>query len=195
MIAQISLRSITGEAHLHLFWYYDRIFIKPLPEYLLLHRFWTQHFLPKKGEEWIRLQKAARGYLRTYLYLIIHESDFRIAQRLQLVPKQATWETFCTFTAGFKCIDDQKVSRRYAYGEIRLTRLNFYTKIFLGRFHYHIINAQYRAYFNQFYGPLMFAFGNLTIILSAMQVFLSYEQLDPHAQKTLRSRMCQGFSI
>ena len=41
----------------------------------------------------------------------------------------------------------------------------------------------------------MFAFGNLTIILSATQVFLSYEQLDPHVQKTLRSRMCQGFSI
>ena len=40
---------ITEEAHLHLVWHYDRIFIKPLPEYLLSHWFWTQHFLPEKG--------------------------------------------------------------------------------------------------------------------------------------------------
>lgn len=71
------------------------------------------------------------------------------------------------------------IAGRCAYREIRLTRLSFYTEIFLGRFHYHIINAQYGAYFAQFYAPLIFAFGNLTIILSVMQNFLSYRQLDP----------------
>src|SRR5579862_755325 len=73
---------ITEEPRLHLIWYYDRIFLKPLPKYLLSHRFWTEYLLATTsplGDERETIRRAALGYLRTYFYLIRYESDFRVA--------------------------------------------------------------------------------------------------------------------
>ncbi|KAJ5976547.1 hypothetical protein N7481_010254 [Penicillium waksmanii] len=94
-----------------------------------------------------RLRKAALGYLRTYFYLIQYESDLRIAQdpALFLVPTEVTWRRFCQFTDNFKDITDNEVSGRYHYGEIRLTRLNYYAPVLFGKSHYKSMNNQYRA--------------------------------------------------
>jgi hypothetical protein len=167
---------ITEDPRLHLIWIDDRIFLKPLPRYLVCHSFWQNHLsnLSRHGDI-LNLRKAALGYLRTYLYLIQHESDLRIAQdpALGLVSKEVTWSQFCNFTANLNDITDDEVSGRYRYGEIRLTRLNYYAPILLGRTRYQRVGYQYRAYFARIQGPILCAFAFLSILLNCMQVNLA----------------------
>src|SRR5208282_4898449 len=65
---------ITERPDLHLVWYYDRIFIKPIPLCLLNYEFYSNHLL--KAPDGARFCADANGFLRTYASLIIHESDF-----------------------------------------------------------------------------------------------------------------------
>ena len=81
------------------------------------------------------------------------------------------------FSSTFQDIESDLVSERYHYGELRLTRLNLYAKIWLGKFYYERVHGQYGTFFARFYGPLLFIFGILSIILSAMQVELGAETL------------------
>jgi hypothetical protein len=83
---------VTEEARLHLVWIHDRIFIKPIPRYILSYGFW-EAYLDRRpaslNDEQSNLYAAATGFLRTYRYLIRHESDFHITQQdgLRLIPK------------------------------------------------------------------------------------------------------------
>lgn len=119
---------ISEDPRLHLVWHRTRIFIKPLPAYLLSHDFWKAHLDPKANE---RLFKAACGLMRTYFYLVQYESDFRIAERpdLRLLPGCNSFEEFCSFSSDFQSILDSSVSQRYSFGELRLSRLNMYSKV------------------------------------------------------------------
>ncbi|KAL8789667.1 MAG: hypothetical protein Q9195_006720 [Heterodermia aff. obscurata] len=198
---------LTEDPRLHLVWYHDRIFVKPLPTYLLSYSFWERYLCndnaataaaasPFQATERQRLANAARGLLRTYFYLIRHESDFRIAQHeeLQLVPKDVTWERFCDFSTAFNEIWDQDVAERYHYGELRLSRLNYLVKLFLIGRDYQEVNWQYSEYFARYYGPLLFVFGVLSVLLSAMQVGLAVEQLQSH-HWTAMYRVYRWFSV
>ncbi|EFW19762.1 hypothetical protein D8B26_007944 [Coccidioides posadasii str. Silveira] len=176
---------VTEDPKLHLVWIRDRIFVKPLPRYLTSYNFWRRYL----GNEavctpWSRyssVRKAALGYLRTYFYLVRSESDFYVAQdpTLHLVPKAITWEQFCSFTTNLGGISNQDVSERYAYGEIRLTRLNFYAPFLLGKSHFQRVEYQYSEYFARFYGPTLFLIGVASVVLSALQVALAVQQVDP----------------
>ncbi|TEY64681.1 hypothetical protein BOTCAL_0144g00170 [Botryotinia calthae] len=189
---------VTEDPRLHLVWYHDRIFIKPLPKYILSHYFWELYLCTNRhsSPEHVTLQKAVLGYLRTYIHLIQHESDFRIAvdDKLQLIPPDITFLKFCDFTASLEHLLDVDVAGRYAYGEIRLTRLNLYSKILLQKFSFHRVQAQYSDYFASFYGPLLFVFAILSVVLSAMQVSTA---IDLTATKQWESfgQFCQWFSI
>jgi hypothetical protein len=138
------------------------------------------------------LRKAALGYLRTYLYLIQHESDLRVAQdpALCLVPKEVTWPQFCQFTARFNDITENEVSGRYHYGEIRLTRLNYYAPILLGKSHYQRENYQYRAYFARIQGPLISTFAFFSIVLNCMQVSFAASTSDDKYSSALLVAGC-----
>lgn len=169
---------ITEEPRLHLVWIYNRIFIKPLPRYLLCHIFWekyldSDYLGPSRGDVW----KAATGFLRTYRYLIRHESDFHIAREQRLIPKDVDWPSFCRFIVEFENIKDSTVSGRYSYGELRLTRLNFYAPLLLHKFYFEQVHGQYSEFFNRLFGPILFGFGLASTVLSAMQVALAAEQL------------------
>ena len=151
---------ITEEPRLHLLWLQDRIFIKPIPLYLLSHHFWTDTLLsnsPELRKEQRLLARASFRFIRTYLHLIRHESDLRIAQQgdTPLLPKNISWEDICRFLSDLKVISDMDVTPRYHFGELRLSRLNFYSKFVLGKFHYERLHVQYGSYFSQFYGPLL----------------------------------------
>lgn len=168
---------VTEDPKLHLVWIYDRIFVKPLPLYLTLYTFW-QEYLGNDAN--VHVRKAALGCLRTYFYLVRSESDFRIAQdpSLHLVPAGITWEQFCNFSADLAKIPDCNVSERYAYGEIRLTRLNFYAPLLLGKSYFQRMDYQYRDYFACFYGPLLFMIGIETVILGGLQVVVTVRDPD-----------------
>jgi hypothetical protein len=173
---------VTEEPCLHFVWIRNRIFVKPLPRFLLSYTFWKR-FLSEDanplgaGQDAIR--KAATGFLRTYRYLIQHESDFNIAQQdhLRLIPKGIDWDSFCRFISGLDHINDSSVSTRYHYGELRLTRLNFYAPFLLRKFHFEQVHGQYGDFFGRLYGPILFAFAVVSTILNSMQVALTAEQL------------------
>jgi hypothetical protein len=172
---------VTEDPRLHLVWIDDRIFLKPLPQYITSYVFWDTFMSdPSTYGAAVGLRKAALGYLRTYFHLIQYESDLRIAQdpALYLVPKEVTWPQFCQFTALFNDITDSEVSGRYHYGEIRLTRLNYYAPVLLGRSHYQRVDYQYRAYFARLQRPAISAFAFFSILLNCFQVNLAASDSD-----------------
>ncbi|KLU83048.1 hypothetical protein MAPG_02115 [Magnaporthiopsis poae ATCC 64411] len=175
---------ITEDPRLHLVWIHDRIFVKPIPRYLLSHRFWEIFLLrqqqPPAPDARLELTlRAAKGYLRSYRYLIQRESDFDMAKQdhLRLVPRHVEWPEFCRFISNFDRIRDVNVSPRYHYGELRLSRLNFYAPFLFGKFHFQRLHGQYSDYFARLYGPVLFAFAVASTALSSMQVVLAVEQV------------------
>jgi hypothetical protein len=175
---------VTEEPRLHLVWVHNRIFIKPVPAYLTSHWFWEQYLESSSCslgdvESRDRIRKAAVGFLRSYRYLVRHETDFNIAQQagLGLIPRDVDWASWCRFMAGVEGIGDAEVSQRYCYGELRLTRLNLYAPLLLRKFHYERVHGQYGEFFARLYGPMLFVFAVVSTMLSAMQVALAAEQL------------------
>ncbi len=175
---------VTENPELHLVWTDNRVFIKPIPPYMLNHAFWATHLLPRElslaskspdRQPQQALTRAALGYMRTYCYLIRHESDLRIARQAHLLPFESNGvnlENFHRFITGFGEIQDDEVSPRYSYGTLQLSRLNFWAKVFLHRFQFYQVHRQYGEYFARFYAPILFFFGILSVVLSAMQVGL-----------------------
>ena len=176
---------MTENPQLHLVWYYDRIHIKPIPRYLLSYALWQ--FLDTQPVE---LRKAITGFLRTYSYLVRYEPDFRLAtsdeHQLALIPKddgsvsadgsdRITFERFAGFIAAFQKLPDDSVSPRYRYGELRLSRLNMCARMFLRKFTFHHIDAQWGAYLGRFLAPILSIFAVLSVALSAMQVELGVQ--------------------
>ncbi|TVY85511.1 hypothetical protein LSUE1_G004892 [Lachnellula suecica] len=111
----IKLRNIvvSENPELHLVWYYDRIFIKPLPKYLLSLDFWDIYLksqYPLLGPEHEIIKRSALGLLRSYRYLVQYESDFYIAQEKHLIPSTATWESFSLFLLDLRWINDEDVT-------------------------------------------------------------------------------------
>jgi hypothetical protein len=172
---------ITEKPELHLVWIYDRVYIKPIPRYLLSHAFWKFYLIDKHSPipEPLKqdIKRAALGFLRSYRYLIQHKSDFVLAtdDKARLLPKGVRHSDFIRFILLFEQITDTNVSPRYEFGELRLTRLNFWSKVFLQRYTYQRVHGQYGAYFAQFYGPILFVFGVFSVALSAMQVGLAIQ--------------------
>lgn len=166
---------ITEDPELHLLWIENKIFVKPIPPYLLSYAFWSFYLVtnqvnsPSSQEKTL---KAALGYMRTYSYLVRHRSDYRLAMQHHLIPDDLdiTFESFMRFINTFSCISDEACSPRYQYGQLRLSRLNFWVKIFLRRSCFYETTWQYAEFFAKFYGPLLFIFGIVSVILSAMQV-------------------------
>ncbi|KAF2635277.1 hypothetical protein P280DRAFT_462132 [Massarina eburnea CBS 473.64] len=182
---------ITEDPELHLVWVADRIFIKPLPPYLLSHAFWVCYFQTggctaancKLSDNEHVLQKqriipSALGFLRTYNHLIKYETDFHIAKEAHLIPPNITWIDFSDFMSSVAtAVQDADVCERYTYGELRLSRLNFYSKFFLHKFYFRRRHSQYGSYFAQFFAPLLFVLGMFSVVLSAMQVITASDPL------------------
>lgn len=190
---------ITENPELHLVWVDDRVFLKPLPKYLLSHTFWNcfltyGHDKSIQPSETAQLDdkrraicRAAKGFLRSYALLIKHKSDFELATSIdhRLLPRGIKFKDFVRFSEACKDnIGDMDVCPRYQFGELRLTRLNFWSKIFLGRFTFHKIEGQYSAHFARYYGPLLFIFALLSLLLGSLQVGLAaIPILDPASSK------------
>jgi hypothetical protein len=173
---------ITENPGLHLVWYYGMLYVKPIPHCLLNFDFWQRYLQPQisNGEGEIAQMfdhtalspncRAAIGFLRTYGYMIRHESDFRIAKASRLLPDDTTYADFQKFIDPFRRIPDAATSPRYHYGQLRLTRLNWAVRIFRFSWYYQTIYIQTGQYLERFAAPLLFLFASLTLIISSMQV-------------------------
>ena len=167
--------TVTERPGLHLIWYYDRMFMKPIPPYLLCGAFW-EYIKEADHEVW----KAAAGFMRTYYYLIQYEIDFRkaISPELQLIPQldgqdPITYETFVEFVEQFQCLEDNDVAPRYSYGAMRLTRLNHLSRIFLRKLTYFHLHPEWSDYVGTLVAPIVTLFVLLSTTLNSMQVVLA----------------------
>ncbi|CAD6584662.1 MAG: hypothetical protein ASARMPREDX12_001718 [Alectoria sarmentosa] len=189
---------ITERADLHLLWRDDRLFLKPLPDYLLSYNIWEQ----KLGKD-RDLSENAKGFLLSYLWLIRHKSDFLIAQRENLVSKDLAWEQWTAFsTAIFPNIDNtglEGISPRYLYGELRIGRLNLIYRLCRNtRNPKTFVNGYLEGYqkYSSFIGHnfawVLTAIVYITIVLNAMQVGLATTELQ---SSTSFNRASYGFTI
>lgn len=192
---------ITEDPGLHLVWIDNRVFVKPLPRYLLSWGFWQQYLLssasPIPENDRMKILPAALGFLRSYSYLIQHRSDYRLATRDEhrLLPARISYAAFIRFAQNLN-IGDDSVSPRYHFGELRLSRLNRWSPVLLGMFTYHKVDGQYGSHFARFYGPLLFIFAVYSVLLSAMQVVLGVQSFTPSdASWASFARVARGFAI
>lgn len=183
--------TVAEDPALHLIWYYETLYLKPIPQCLLNHAFWKDYLLPSKSEypgdqqafdvrSQSHICRTALGYLRSYSCLIQHESDYLIAQRADLIPKDIPYQEFRRFILPFRSIPDEAVSPRYHFGQLRLTRLKYAVRLLrpflLGKTKVAYHQNRYRQtgdYLRRFGTPLLFLFAAFSVVLSAMQVTLA----------------------
>ena len=174
---------ITEDPGLHLLWYHNRVFIKPLPPCLTSHAFWKEFLCRESSAE---LRKAALGYMRSYFHLIKCQSDVNVAKEKKLVNigKDLDDEALLRFLHSFGSVSDSEVTRRYQYGELRLSRINLYIKFYEGRLYYRKMHWDYSDYLSSFVAPFAFIFALVSAALSAMQVVLAAQP--PNGNQTQR---------
>ena len=190
--------TITENPELHLVWHKSRIFLKPLPAWLLEPDVWARYLLPSStsasspaasaSQDTITassdgdLAACARGFLFSYTALLAYESDFRIAVDKGLVPDSVTWDAWRQLAREYlegHCY--ASVNPRYWYGELRLSRLNKvyrFARGFVLR-GYSKVDAHtvYVDLLRDNFGVLAAVLGYVVIVLSAMQVGLGVERL------------------
>ncbi|KAH6689854.1 hypothetical protein F5X68DRAFT_204368 [Plectosphaerella plurivora] len=161
---------VTERPDLHLVWHYNRIFVKPIPAILYLGpQVLVDYIKDTRDEDGNSLSMDIAGFMRSYSRLLEHESDFRIAQKLNLLPSWINWQTWCHTVLPYMHLLDHQVGRRYHYGEIRLTRLNFWHTVLRGC-SYAQVHHNYATFLGRFGPPYLFIFGAVTVILTALQV-------------------------
>ena len=197
---------ITEDPKLHLVWHSDVIYIKPIPQCLLNFEFWRT-FLCSPHQTCVsdavsHQRRSALGFLRTYALLIRHPSDLHMAIEHHLVPRNTEWLSFSRFIVQFRSLDDDEISLRYRFGQLRLTRLNWAIRVFRPQsskdwWYYHEVYWNTGAYIERFFAPLLFVFGSATIILTAMQVMVTVPQGEITAgiQWVTAAKASWGFSL
>ncbi|KAM3451505.1 hypothetical protein NHJ6243_009579 [Beauveria neobassiana] len=115
---------VTEQMDMHLVWTAGRVFLKPIPRFLLKPGFWTVYLVCADGRRQI-LRQRALGFLYSYAALLSHESDFRIAKDEYLLPPEVLWSARRILV---EQLDMERVypnvDRRFIHGELRLSRLN-----------------------------------------------------------------------
>lgn len=134
----------TEDARLHLVWGSGKIYIKPVPVFLLNYEFWTTYLQSPTSKE--RNSESpqssdqsgssgfdcsiAVGFLRSYALLVQNRLDFALAKEAHLMPDDVeNWLQWSKFIRHFGRLTDERVSRRYHYGQLRLSRLNWAVRI------------------------------------------------------------------
>lgn len=192
---------VTENPNEHLVWNATRIFIKPLPEYLLSHDFWTT-----EGSALLRdrsLYQSACGLLLSYCWLICTKPDLAIAQDVRLVPPSVTWEEWVLFVTDLLTSIDPEtldtVSKRYHFGELRLSRLNLIYRFAPSMFSSQNFMRGYmseplwtKTFLERNFAWLFSVFGFVTIVAGSMQVGLGTDSL--HANGEFQ-RASVGFTV
>ena len=189
---------VTEQADLHLVWLKSRIFIKPLPAFLLHYDSWAE-FRHRHD-----VHQYACGLLYSYTWLISRNSDLRRAHKIGLLSEDITWERWTAFVtdvlhhvdAGYPGI----VNQRYLYGELRLTRLNWIFRVrgvrerSVRSFRMGFFQGPdwYTRFLRDNFGWLIVVFGYMAIVLNAMQVGLATTRL---SQNDGYQNASYGFSV
>lgn len=183
----------TEDARLHLVWYRNRIYVKPMPLCLLNHDFWATYLSspvenapsahhtsapqPNPYKPFFD-RRIALGFMRSYALLVRHRVDFVLARESHLFPIEFDWEQWSEFIAHFRHIEDDEVANRYHYGQLRLSRLNWAVRLCrpssaATKWFYEVPHWSIGMYVERAITPLLFGFASLSLVLSSMQVLLA----------------------
>lgn len=129
---------VTEEADLHLLWTENRIYVKPLPDFLLSRAAWQEMIdyqpdrLDKRSQPndtATTLHEKASGLLLSYLWLIEYRSDLKLAKDKGLIHESIDWEKWTKFSRSvannLDFRDLNGINIRYRHGEMRLSRINW----------------------------------------------------------------------
>ncbi|ORY72156.1 uncharacterized protein BCR38DRAFT_419092, partial [Pseudomassariella vexata] len=179
------------DPRLHLVWGGGKIYIKPIPVFLLNHDFWTMYLHPRMGETSAPYSQGhsqastsafdrsvALGFLRSYALLVPHRVDFMLAKESYLIPEDVDWLLWSSFIRHFRDLGDESVAKRYHYGQLRLSRLDWAVRIFRPQhtstiWFYEIPQWSHTDFVARATLPLLFVFASVSLALSSMQVALS----------------------
>ncbi|KAJ6256417.1 hypothetical protein Dda_8918 [Drechslerella dactyloides] len=189
---------LANERHsLHLVWYHDRIFVKPIAPYLLSAAFWD--WIAQADPE---VFKAAAGLMRSYAFLIQSEADYRLANddRSPLLPlamgkTTEDFEKFVRFIDQFAHLADDELSPRYSYGELRLSRLNWLIRFLFIKVTFFHVNGEWGPIFMNILAPLIAVFAVLSILLTTMQVGLAAQSSTSTDSWQAYIGVCRWFSV
>ncbi|KAH6986801.1 hypothetical protein EDB80DRAFT_183089 [Ilyonectria destructans] len=200
---------VTERMDMHLVWTTGRMFLKPIPRFLLEPDFWTEYLCctggcgsrngtavicgtTKKCER-RGLRRRALGFLFSYAALISHESDFRIAQDRRLLPPEVLWPAWRMFVGQ---LDTEHIYRnidpRFHHGELRLSRLNKIYALSQTPRGYMPRWNRYGTFFHDNFAWLASATLYIVIVLTAMQVGLATESL---ARSDAFQSAAHGFTV
>lgn len=174
---------VTEDPDEHLVWFEAQISVKPLPEYLLDYDYWDKHMCADE-----ELHQSACGLLLSYTWLVCHQIDHAIAQEIGLLSKDITWPAWVAFLDVFldniNLVTLSDVSKRYKYGELRLSRLNAIYRLMTPAHSlrnlirgYRAGSTWYNAFFARHFKWMLAAFAVLSVVLSALQVGLATSML------------------
>ncbi|KAK3937342.1 hypothetical protein QBC46DRAFT_460955 [Diplogelasinospora grovesii] len=181
----------TEDPRLHLVWDRGKIYIKPVPVFLLNHDFWTIYLPPPEREPCSKNspvpsesatvafdRSVAVGFLRSYSLLVSHRLDFVIAKESHLIPDDIDWPQWSRFICHLRRVEDEAVAKRFHYGQLRLSRLNWAVRIFRPRhagtmWFYEIPHWSTTEFVAKATLPLVFVFASVSLLLSSMQVALA----------------------
>ncbi|KAK4638899.1 hypothetical protein QC761_703540 [Podospora bellae-mahoneyi] len=182
----------TEDPRLHLTWHRDRIYIKPVPVFLLNYQFWTTYLQTSTQDSSRGMpnelgfdSSIATGFLRSYALLVPHRLDFELAKEAHLIPGDVeNWLQWSKFICHFYHLSDEKVAKRYHYGQLRLSWLNWAVRVFRPQhartlWFYEVPHWSLTAYVARVTVPLLFLFAGISLALSSMQVALSVPTDDP----------------
>lgn len=176
---------ITQQMDLHLLKFSDRLLLKPLPEWILSHDFWTKHICTDA-----KLHKSACGFLLSFVWLITTPLDLKFAHDYTLLPSFVTWHWWKEFVRDLCGNVDintlHQVNKRYQFGELRLGRINSIYRV--RYFSTHFVRGylygynRYVVFFQRNFSWILSVFVLFSLVLSAMQVGVSLKELeDNHA--------------
>lgn len=170
---------ITQQADLHLVWIDRVIYVKPLPAFLLDHTFFEEKLCRESSPVPQSYYDSARGFLLSYAKLVNSEADHRIAVELGLIPS-VSWDQWSLFaTEIIRNVPELALTKRFWYGELRLTRLNKIYQVCYGSLRgYRFGYKHYRPLFESYFGSLLVVFIYVTVALTAMQVVLACSDVD-----------------
>ncbi|KAK4197177.1 hypothetical protein QBC40DRAFT_108051 [Triangularia verruculosa] len=176
---------VDEEPGLHLVWYYETIFMKPIPPYFFSRAFWM--YIAHADLE---VYEASLGFMRSYYHIIRFEIDFHEACEKKLIPRKddgefPTYEEWCEFIEPFSLVGDNSVNRRYHYGELRLSRINRAALLFRFNLAYFHLLPQWGSFLSHILAPLITTFAVCSVILNSMQVTLAVIEVSNETGHTL----------
>jgi hypothetical protein len=175
------------DSGLHMVWTENMIYLKPIPLCLLNHNFWTRYLAePVVGggptsiaqESKPSDRQIATGFLRSYAFLVRHRCDYEIAKTSLLIPGDFDWIQWSRFIHNFRFLDDARVAKRYHYGQLRLSRLNWAVRLLRPQqsptwWFYELPHWSTMPYVKAAAALLLFLFACISLTLSSMQVMLA----------------------